>query len=298
MEDKDVDLTNSAPDSNYLAHFLPQGYSFLELAFDHMRRPFKFRYSNQDPYFHDVDVQREIEQVAYGPRAQAKHAVHADIYSEALQQNQGYTKEIPCNFSGCRHICQSLAEYEHHYIVAHMHTCRQCRASFASNRLLDIHIGERHDSYFEALSAKQPMYACIVEGCDRYFWNDDSRSQHLSAVHGYPKGFRMHKKKAKKRSTNNPRKQMCRFYKTPTGCRYGDKCKFQHIDNSPRDEAGDIDMAEKELASGIANIQIPDSISFGRRGGRGRWGGRGTRHHASTSQHASVDVPMEDHTEC
>jgi hypothetical protein len=65
--------------------------------------------------------------------------------------------------------------------------------------------------------------------------------------------------------------------------------------------SGDVEMDEEdELAQGIANVHIPDSISFGRRGGRGRGRGRGSRHrHLHTQSHrknSPVDVSMGDST--
>lgn len=56
-----------------LAHFVPADTSIAELPFSAMKQPFKFRYQNDDPFFADVDAQREIEQMAYGSRTQTRY---------------------------------------------------------------------------------------------------------------------------------------------------------------------------------------------------------------------------------
>jgi len=42
--------------------------------------------------------------------------------------------------------------------------CETCRAYCLSNSLLDIHLMEHHDSFFECLAARKPSYKCIVAG--------------------------------------------------------------------------------------------------------------------------------------
>ena len=42
-------------------------------------------------------------------------------------------------------------------ISTHWNRCRVCNANFPSDRLLNIHVRESHDSYFAALAARQHM---------------------------------------------------------------------------------------------------------------------------------------------
>lgn len=66
-------------------------------------------------------------------------------------------KEFSCNVPGCNTKFNNLLDYETHYNGSHRYICATCKTSRPSSRLLDIHIQENHDSFFEVLAKRQPM---------------------------------------------------------------------------------------------------------------------------------------------
>lgn len=66
-----------------------------------------------------------------------------------------------CSFNYCGATI-SLANAEKHYQIAHQHVCNQCKSTFPTHHLLDMHLSEQHDSYFKALSKRKPMYQCVL----------------------------------------------------------------------------------------------------------------------------------------
>ena len=80
---------------------------------------------------------------------------------------------------------RSLAQ-EYRYL-APKHECNSCRAILPTAHLLDLHIAEVHDSFFAAQAARcLPVYACLVESCDRKFCSIQERKQHLVDFHKFP----------------------------------------------------------------------------------------------------------------
>lgn len=98
-----------------------------------------------------------------------------------------------------------------HYNSNHRYVCIECKKSLPNPRLLDIHIQETHDSFFQVLSMKKPMviinyytlfllkylkifvffqYQCYVSECDLKFNNSLERKDHCINVHKFPKNFR------------------------------------------------------------------------------------------------------------
>ena len=94
-----------------------------------------------------------------------------------------------CDIENCRLRFRTAAEYASHYAVRHRHRCETCSAVLPNVRLLDMHVEERHDSYFLAMSERTPSYKCLVEMCSSLFWNKHERSIHLQTVHLFPKKF-------------------------------------------------------------------------------------------------------------
>lgn len=70
--------------------------------------------------------------------------------------------------------------------------CSQCHNIYPNDHLLDLHIQEIHDSYFQIKLSrkKEAQYSCLVLNCKDLFWNDFDRRKHLMNVHGYPNWFR------------------------------------------------------------------------------------------------------------
>ncbi|XP_017879136.1 zinc finger protein 511 [Ceratina calcarata] len=99
-------------------------------------------------------------------------------------------REFPCYVTGCKAIFQTLLDFEMHYNSNHRYVCAECKKSLPNPRLLDIHIQESHDSFFQVLSMKQPMYQCYVSECDLKFNNPVERRSHCINVHKFSKNFR------------------------------------------------------------------------------------------------------------
>ncbi|KOC61714.1 Zinc finger protein 511 [Habropoda laboriosa] len=89
-------------------------------------------------------------------------------------------KEFPCHVTGCRATFKTLIDFEMHYNSNHRYVCGECKKSLPNPRLLDIHIQETHDSFFQVLCMKQPMYQCYVSECDLKFNNASERRKHCA----------------------------------------------------------------------------------------------------------------------
>ena len=69
--------------------------------------------------------------------------------------------------------------------------CAVCNLGFPNERLLDLHIAEAHDAYFqESLKAGVTTLPCLEPSCHQVFASAQERRVHLMKVHGYPKWFR------------------------------------------------------------------------------------------------------------
>jgi hypothetical protein len=112
---------------------------------------------------------------------------------------------------------QDLADY-----LSHKLECQQCHASLPTVKLLEIHVAEMHDSYWEAQAARKmpvrlservsgcrawhrhaylfskhfhhgvmQVFLCLVEGCNRKFCTAHDRRQHLTdpSGHQFPRNY-------------------------------------------------------------------------------------------------------------
>ncbi|XP_033320956.2 zinc finger protein 511 lethal (2) k10201 [Megalopta genalis] len=101
-----------------------------------------------------------------------------------------FIKQFSCFVTGCDATFKTLVEYEIHYNSSHRYVCAECRKFLPNPRLLDIHLQENHDSFFQVLSEKQPMYQCYLSECDVKSKNAIERREHCIKVHKFPKNFR------------------------------------------------------------------------------------------------------------
>jgi hypothetical protein len=98
---------------------------------------------------------------------------------------------FPCSVPGCQAKFSQLIDSEAHYNARHRHSCNTCKKSLPSAHLLDLHVAENHDSYFQLLSAKKPSYECFLETCkDLKFWNSEERREHCISSHLFPSDFK------------------------------------------------------------------------------------------------------------
>ncbi|XP_037951525.1 protein lethal(2)k10201-like [Teleopsis dalmanni] len=92
------------------------------------------------------------------------------------------------------------------------HVCAQCSEAYPTPHLLDMHVAEIHDSYFEALVRKgeKPMYACFFMNCSIKSYSYAERNKHCVKVHKFPKNFRwfqLRKKEQDRQADMDPKKE-------------------------------------------------------------------------------------------
>lgn len=99
-------------------------------------------------------------------------------------------REFSCYATGCKAIFKTLVDFEMHYNTNHRYVCAECKKTLPNPRLLDIHVQETHDSFFQVSCTRKPMYQCYVCECDLKFNNPVERRHHCITVHKFPKNFR------------------------------------------------------------------------------------------------------------
>jgi hypothetical protein len=65
-------------------------------------------------------------------------------------------------------------------------TCSDCKKNFPCEKLLELHVAEVHDTFFQAQAARRKkVFLCLVPGCSKAFRSCRERSQHLKDCHHY-----------------------------------------------------------------------------------------------------------------
>lgn len=98
-------------------------------------------------------------------------------------------RAIQCDL--CLKVLQSEAEYERHYRAIHSHMCVSCRATFPSSHMLEMHITEQHDVFFQlAVERGVPMFRCLLDPCPvGPFSTKEDRRRHMIVDHCYPHDY-------------------------------------------------------------------------------------------------------------
>ena len=79
--------------------------------------------------------------------------------------------------------------------------CHVCRAGFPNPHLLDLHISEVHDCFFQAQVARgDEVYQCLVEYCPERFQTVEERSNHLIQCHKFTPGLGLETMHIKRKS--------------------------------------------------------------------------------------------------
>ncbi|GCC37652.1 hypothetical protein chiPu_0016157 [Chiloscyllium punctatum] len=233
--------------------------------------PFTFRsrrifLQKEDEFFEDGDVHR--------------HLYLQNSITSVGEVERPKVSEFCCQIAGCSQLFDALENYEHHYNTFHRNVCSSCKRSFPSSHLLDIHILEWHDSFFQILAAKQNMYLCLVESCTEKFKAFSDRKKHMIKVHGYPSDFRFDKPKKPKCNQKNQSSHdiemetsSCQKEANDTSCR----TSTESMDYAPAEtmEADSPSMSEEK--SSIPKVQqrpsfsykVPTTICFGHGSVRG-----------------------------
>ena len=264
------------------------------------------RYRENDSFFDDGDLARFLFQSKAVPISadtnKSESEGTGDEHSMMLEDVAPKKKYI-CTQINCQACFSDFDAFDYHANTAHMHRCIVCCRDFHNSRLLDIHVTEKHDSYFEVLSKREPSYVCLVEGCDFKFSDDWERRRHLQQVHKYPKSYNFHNptqhkrtvaKKSKEKEitkrgelkSSNEKEESTIIEMVPNSdldvdmdkdTKHATKEKKKGKDIIGKDKQNEKGMEEgdgmdiDELTSCIAKVRIPKNITFG---GRGRGGKR------------------------
>ncbi|XP_067633060.1 protein lethal(2)k10201 [Eurosta solidaginis] len=114
--------------------------------------------------------------------------------------------EYFCNVPGCQLIFQDATAYQTHFNNLHRYLCFICRRSLPTAHLLDLHVSERHDSYFATLVERgKAMYACLLEECKQTMLTQEQRKDHCISVHKFPSNYRFEQLCGKANNKKNER---------------------------------------------------------------------------------------------
>eukprot|EP01018_Ginkgo_biloba_P003673 Gb_03370 [translate_table: standard] len=243
--------------------------------------PLRRKFDPDGPFFAAGNAERELlaKQVTLDLTEDEKTQITCMQYEEFW--------DLPCPIIGCGARLSGIADFEDHYFARHTAICSVCSRVFPTTTLLNIHISESHDSFFQAKVARgYPMYECLVEGCGLKFNADRARHQHLVDKHKFPLSFEFHKRQ-------HPSKRQRQRLRS----RQGNRSKQPEMHGKPRNYSGRSTKpfpdqvlnksnakpnAEKEnmeveqnidvLTSAVSKLSTEDNapsvVSFGRRHNR------------------------------
>uniref|UniRef100_A0A8B9KSE9 Zinc finger protein 511 n=1 Tax=Astyanax mexicanus TaxID=7994 RepID=A0A8B9KSE9_ASTMX len=212
--------------------------------------------------------------------------VHRHLYLQDLvttlqatdEPQAPHVSEFRCHITSCKQLFDTLEGYEHHYNSLHRHVCSNCKRSFPSNHLLDIHIQEWHDSLFQVMAEKQCMYRCLVEGCGLKFQTSKERKDHLIRVHSYPSDFRFDRSKKIKSKTKEKRtpqqREDCMAVSSLEVSQHRETENCEEMDISLPQESEKPELVPSQQPKPRYSYRVPSSICFGQGSVRGFRGGR------------------------
>uniref|UniRef100_A0ACD5X2F7 Uncharacterized protein n=1 Tax=Avena sativa TaxID=4498 RepID=A0ACD5X2F7_AVESA len=204
---------------------------------------------------------------------------------------------VYCPIAGCGAHLDCLEDFEHHYSTRHTASCSVCSRVYPTSRLLNIHISEAHDSFFQAKVARGfLMYECLVEGCEVRFKTYRSRQQHLVDMHQFTKSFEFFKRAHySQRHRQKYHQRQIAYEEEGEGDilmdvdgkslremnwlhrrkQHGHKELKEHEHHQDKVKENEMEVAQKidELTSAVSNLSTADSmpliISFGHRRSHG-----------------------------
>ena len=124
-----------------------------------------------DPFFADGDAVCGMRTCAYLTQEDDERLLHPDY------------PDFSC--PDCEERFSQLIDFETHYATMHRHECAQCRESFPSAHLLELHLSETHDSFFATISLRKPSYECFLQKCREKFWTAEERRSHCARKHEF-----------------------------------------------------------------------------------------------------------------
>eukprot|EP00912_Choanoflagellata_sp_UC4_P000588 UC4_evm2s363 len=256
-----------------MAHSLPYGGRFPGMLCHDEWRPLSKRWHPPDsPFFDEGNAARSG--LNFDIETHEVTACTASVSNVQEDQENRFpdTKNYQCRvvnpstklgvtcFSPfCGLVFPNTAEAEAHYNLTHRNRCRVCGSTFATARILELHLSEVHDPVFSVRAEKLAitqrddfldpslfLYECLVDSCDARFRCSAERKVHLHEVHKFPLDF--------------PVEAII------TGNHDGNRMSKGRKKLRAVDEDGDEVMGA--LINSMANVSVgvPKSLSFGRRG--------------------------------
>nr|ABK25896.1 unknown [Picea sitchensis] len=218
--------------------------------------PFRRKFTPDGPFFAPGNAEREL--LAKQATLELTEDENAQI--GVLQYEE--FGDLPCPIIGCGARLSAMNDFEDHYLARHTSTCSVCSKVFPTTRLLNLHVAESHDSFFQAKVARgYPMYECLVEGCGMKFNTDRARHRHLVDKHKFPMSFEFHKRRhPSKRQRQRQRQRLRARHSSNTG-------------ETPLDKENmEVEKNIDALASAVSNLTTEDNtptvVTFGRRHNR------------------------------
>lgn len=172
-------------------------------------------------------------------------------------------EEFPCNVPSCKTTFQTILDYEMHYNSTHRYVCMECKVSRPNPRLLEIHIQETHDAFFEVSSEKLAMYQCYDSECDIKFNNPIERRQHCIEIHKFPKRFRFDDTFHDNRnnSSNTTDKMEVDDDDSKDDSKKKKKAPFKRLDKNQKSKMFTKSCASAACANNITAEPIPSTSS-------------------------------------
>ena len=118
------------------------------------------------------------------------------------EKREGKEDEVT-ECESCGEIFSEWVAYELHYAARHTHQCALCDKTFTTERLLSIHVEERHDTYFAARLAareqrrgaggeeREKLLRCLAAECPENFATRRARRRHMIRDHCFPENFQI-----------------------------------------------------------------------------------------------------------
>ncbi|XP_004535796.1 protein lethal(2)k10201 [Ceratitis capitata] len=96
-----------------------------------------------------------------------------------------------CNIPGCTLDFEDISSYQAHFKIVHRFICSICRRYLPTAYLLELHISERHDSYFAIrVERGEAMYSCFLQECKQKMLTPQARKEHCINAHKFLANYR------------------------------------------------------------------------------------------------------------
>ncbi|KAG6513933.1 zinc finger protein 511-like [Zingiber officinale] len=239
------------------------------------------RFKPDDSFFAAGNIERELlaKQVALDLTEDERYQLQKMEIAEA--------QLVFCPIAGCAARLNFLEDFEDHYHTRHTASCSVCSRVFPTSRLLNIHVSEAHDSFFQAkVSRGFPMYECLVDRCGVKLKSYKSRQQHLVDKHKFPTSFEFYKKahpskhqrhRYQRRHASHSKeasKDTDMEIDTTKSKRVSPKYRPRKLTNTEQRETEmEVEESVNDLIAAVSKLSTsdssPSSISFGHRHARG-----------------------------